>query len=97
MYPAIVASAYFGSNQHEQALLAAQEAIQIDEKNTDPYLYQAASLVELGRLEEAITVATAVLKLKPDFRLDAFATTQPFVNPEDLNHLISNLKSAGLA
>ncbi len=96
MYPAIVASAYFGCEQYREAILAAQEAINIDDKNIDPHLYRAASLVGLGQLREARKAASTVLKLKPNFKLDAFARTQPFQNTEDLDHLISKLKTAGL-
>ena len=96
MFPAIVASAYFGCARYQEAIFAAQDAINIDNKNTDPYLYWAASLVGLGKLEEARGAALSVTKLKPNFTLKTFAHTQPFKDKRDLDHLISNLKIAGL-
>ena len=97
MYPAIVASAYFGCSRYDEAIAAARQAINLDNKNIDPYLYWAASLVGLGQQQEAMHPVSAVFKLKPDFNLQTFARTQPFKEQDDLDHLISKLKTAGLS
>ncbi len=96
MYPAILATVYHGAKRHEQAIVAAKAAIQIDERNVDPYLVLAASNVALDHSEEARWAAQQVLALQSNFSLEDFAQSQPYKEQEDLDGLIAQLKDAGL-
>jgi len=96
MYPAILASALYGSERHEEAIAAARTAIELDERNVGPYLFLAASNVVLGYTEEARRAAQSLLKVQPDFRLAAFAESQPYKDQKHLDRLIGQLRSAGL-
>ena len=95
MYPAILASAYYGSHHYEEAINAAKETIEIDDQSIDPYLVLAASCSELGYSDEARNASESVLKLNPDFKLKDFAETQPYKNQEDLDRLLGQLRRAG--
>ncbi len=95
-YPAILASAFYGSERHEEAVAAAKTAIELDQRNVDPYLVLAASSVVLGDSEEARRAARIVLKLQPDFSLAAFAESQPYKDQKHLDRLMDQLKVAGL-
>jgi hypothetical protein len=97
MYPAILASAYHGSERDEEAVAAAKAAIELDDQSVDPHLILAASSVALGHTEEARWAAEKVLKLKPGFRLADYAASQPYKEQKQLDRLLDQLRSAGLA
>ncbi|MDH3790449.1 MAG: hypothetical protein OEU09_14505 [Rhodospirillales bacterium] len=63
----------------------------------DPYLVLAASNAALGRTEEARQAAEIVLELMPEFRLKAFAASQPYKEQKHLGRLLDQLRSDGLA
>ena len=96
MFPAILASAFYGSERHEEAIAAAKTSIELDTRNVDPYLIMAASSVVQGHGEEARLAARNVLKLRPDFRLAAFADSQPYKDQKHLDRLTDQLRRAGL-
>jgi TolB-like protein/predicted Zn-dependent protease len=96
MYPAILASAYYGCDRHEEAVAAAKEAIELDEDGLAPYLILAAANGVLGNTKEARSGAEKVLKLKPDFSLAEFAASQPYKDQQQLDRLLTPLKNAGL-
>jgi adenylate cyclase len=96
MFPAVLASAYHGCGQHEEAISTAKASIALNENNVAPYLVLAAANTALGRAEEARQAAQQVLKLKPEFNLEEFADSQPYKKREDLETLLDRLKNAGL-
>jgi TolB-like protein/Tfp pilus assembly protein PilF len=56
----------------------------------------AASLAQLGRLEEATSEATRFLAAHPGFSIKQWANTQPFQRPTDRQHFIDGYLKAGL-
>jgi TolB-like protein len=96
MYPAILASAFYGSERYEEAVAAAKTAIELDENHIDPYLVLAAANVVLKHSENARWAAEKVRKLKPTFSLTDFATSQPYRDQIHLDHLMDRLRTAGL-
>ena len=96
MYPAILASAFYGSERYEEAIAAAKTAIELDDTHIDPYLMLAASNAALGRGEEAHWAAGKVRKLKPAFSLEDFATSQPYKDQAHLDRFLGQLRTAGL-
>jgi adenylate cyclase len=96
MYPAILASAYYGDLRYEKATQAAKDAIDLDENHVDPYLVLAASKVALGQDGEARLAAAKVRKLKPSFNLTDFAKAQPYENQAELDLFLERLTTAGL-
>jgi hypothetical protein len=95
MYPAILASAYHGDRRNE-AIVAAEAAIDLDDQSVDPYLILAAANAALGHTEEARWAAEKVLKLKPGFRLAEYAASQPYKEQKHLDRLLDQLRSTGL-
>jgi adenylate cyclase len=96
MYPAILASALYGDGRHEEAVTAAKSAIEMDERNVDPYLVLAESSIALGRSEDARRAAGTVKRLQPDFTLAKFAGSQPYEDQRQLDRLLDQLRQAGL-
>ncbi len=96
MYPAILASAYFGAERYEDAIAAAKTAINLDERSVDCYLILTAANEVLGNTQEARSGAEKILKLEPEFNLAAFAASQPYKDQQQLDRLLTPLKSAGL-
>jgi class 3 adenylate cyclase/TolB-like protein len=95
IFPAVLASAYHGAGRYEDAMVAAKGAIELDPTKIEPYLILTACAVVLGQAKEAQRAAREVLALKPGFSLDVFAGTQPYKDPEHLDRLVDQLKSAG--
>lgn len=96
IYPAILASAYHASGRHEEAIAAAKAAIDLDDRNVDPYLVFTAANVALGDSEAARWAAEKVRTLKPGFRLADYAASQPYKDQAQLDRLLGQLKGAGL-
>ncbi len=96
MFPAILASAYYGSGRYEEAVATAKATIDLDSQRVDPYLILAASDVVLGRAEEARWAAERIIKLRPAFKLQEYRASQPYKDPKQLDRLLSQLRDAGL-
>jgi adenylate cyclase len=97
MYPAVLASAYYGCDRFEEAVAAAQDSVELESVDLSPYLYLAASYAAMNRMEEAQRAAMKVREKEPDFTLDEFAQSQPYKNPNTMDLLISRLNSAGFS
>jgi adenylate cyclase len=95
-FPAILASSYHGAERYEEAITAARDAIQLDPSKLEPYLILAACAVALGHVEEAQRAVRKVRALRPGFSLAAFATSQPYKEIKHLDHLLGQLRTAGL-
>jgi hypothetical protein len=50
----------------------------------------------MGEDEAGALAAEKVRTLKPAFKLDDFATSQPYKDPDHLNRLLGQLRAAGL-
>lgn len=96
MYPAILASAFYVSGRYEEAIAAAKTAIDLDDTHIDPHLMLAAANAALGHGEEARWAAERVRSLKPTFTLEDYAASQPYKDPQHLNRLLGQLRTAGL-
>jgi hypothetical protein len=56
----------------------------------------AASYAMLGRTEEARAAATDVLRINPDFTLQAYAAHVPYRNRTDVERDLTAFRKAGL-
>jgi len=95
-FPAILAAAYHDSGRHEEAVEAARASLLLRPDDIDPLLIVAASSVALGKPDEARDAAARIRDLDPSFSLDAYAATQPYRDPGDLERLLERLRAAGL-
>jgi hypothetical protein len=50
----------------------------------------------MGRRSDAEAAASEVLKIAPEFSLQAYAKTLPYKREDDLNYVIEALRKAGL-
>jgi TolB-like protein len=96
LYPAILASAYYGCGRHEEAIVAAKEVSKRDRDNLDALLVIAGANAALGQTEDAYGATREVLRVKPEFSLEEFAKTQPYQNPQTLEKVLAMLEKAGL-
>jgi len=97
MYPAVLASAYYGCGRFKEAVAASKDAIDLKSNDLSPYLYLAASNMALDRAEEARRAATKVLEMEPDFSVAEFAESQPYKESKTIEKLSARLNSAGLS
>ena len=95
-YPAVLAASYYGSGMFEDALAAADVALQVDPENLDALIFDVAANVALNRSDGARTAVENIRKAKPDFSLQRFAKRQPYKDSQDLEQLVDRLKQAGL-
>jgi adenylate cyclase len=97
MYPAVLASAYYGCDRFEEAAAAAKNSVELEGVDLSPYLYLAASCAAIGRMVEAHRTVSEVREKEPNFTLAGFSQTQPYKNAKILDLLITRLKDAGLS
>ena len=97
MYPAVLASAYYGCERFEEAVAASKEAIDLKSNNVSPYLYLAASNIALDREDEARNASKKLLEIEPNFSVAEFVESQPYKEPKTLEKLVARLNDAGLS
>ena len=95
LYPAVLASALYGSRRYEEAAAEAKTAIELDDQHTDPYLMLAASSIALGATGDAEWARDRVSSLKPEFKLADLDSSMPYEDPANLQCLKDLLKEAG--
>jgi adenylate cyclase len=86
----LLALAYFADRQYEEAIAAAGKA------GGGAALMAAAGLAALGRPEDARATLGETLAREPGLTLAEVRRRYPFRNSADLDHLIENLRKAGL-
>jgi adenylate cyclase len=95
-YPVVLANAYFSSRLYREAVSAAENVLALQRDNVDALLILAGAHAALGNDDEAREAALGTRTLKPDFSLQRYAATQPYRDPALLQHLLENLRKAGL-
>lgn len=96
MFPAILASAFYGAGRFEEAVAAAHAALELSDDKVEPYIMLAAANMASSNFDDARLAAKRVRELEPDFDLTEFADSQPYKVKEHLDHLLDHLRSAGL-
>jgi adenylate cyclase len=95
-FQVVLAAAYYGSGQYDDAIAAATEAVKADRNNLAAFLILAGANIELDRPEAAQKAAAEVRRITPDFSLEKYAATQPYKDPATLQQVIRTLQNAGL-
>jgi adenylate cyclase len=95
-YPAVLAASAYFSGQYTESLEAADRALDIDQEDVDALVFRTAALERLGRPDQAIAGAKAILQARPGFSLKAYASLQPYRDAAALSHLVGDLEKAGL-
>ncbi|MBX5011037.1 winged helix-turn-helix domain-containing tetratricopeptide repeat protein [Rhizobium lentis] len=92
-YYLILGQAQYAAGQYE----AAVETLRHDETyRTSSRRFLAASLAQLGRLDEARAETALFLVANPDFSTAHWAMTEPFRDPAPLEHFVDGFRKAGL-
>ncbi|WP_298969447.1 tetratricopeptide repeat protein [uncultured Roseobacter sp.] len=84
--------AYFNLKRYEEAI----STIQTMQNPTEGRRILAASYAHLGKVKEAETQADLVRQAHPNFSVDRWASVQPDLHEEDVQHFLDGLKRAGL-
>jgi adenylate cyclase len=96
VWPAILAQAYDASGRFDEAIQAADAVLSIDPDTLDAHLVRICASVALGREDSAASSAADVRRVDPTFRIDDYAETQPYLDPRDLERVVTALRSSGL-
>jgi adenylate cyclase len=96
IYPAILASSYYGAGRHEEAIASAHAIIELNRDAPDAWLVLAMAESAMDNSAAARAAMDEVLRLKPDLTLGTYLETQPYARTERLEELASRLRSAGL-
>ena len=86
--------AHYAARQYE----AAVETLRNDETyRTGSRRFLAASLAQLGRMDEARREGALFMASNPHFTIGRWAATQPFRDAATLQHFVDGYRKAGLA
>lgn len=95
-YPTILGLAYYHVGRYEEAVAALQDAINRNYNRLSAHIYLAASLSDVGKLDEANWEVEQILSLDPDFTLEKVDKAFPIQRPEQIEQLKKALRRAGL-
>jgi adenylate cyclase len=90
-----IAIAQFVAARFEESAVAANRSVQANPRFSPPYWMRAAALANLGRIDEAKTMAQRLLEVQPQFTISSI-TSAPFANREILDVLGDALRRVGL-
>ncbi len=88
--------AYLRAGQYEKALPPLKQALPLIPNALAVHWGLAVCYAELGRQEEAQAEAAEMLRIYPQFSVDAWRPFLPFKDPAMLEHELAALRKAGL-
>jgi Flp pilus assembly protein TadD len=89
--------AFFTLRQYSQALPLLRETVSRAPKLRAAHTWLAATLGQLGQLDEARAAAAEVLRITPDWTINGIARRLAvFKNSHDAEHYFEGLRKAGL-
>jgi len=97
VFPAVLATAHYLLGQYEEAADAARGTLRLAPDATEANVVLAAALAAAGRTQEATEAVQEIYRTSGDFKLDAFAETQPYKDATALDALLTDLRSVGVS
>jgi adenylate cyclase len=91
-----LAMAYRLTGRYEEAISSLKEALHHSPRAFWAYLELAACSAALERQEEACAAVSEIMRLNPEFSVEAYVKTQPYKNPDHAKHFSDLLRKAGL-
>lgn len=91
-----LAAVYRDAGEVGLSIAAARETLRLEPGERDALLVLCSDYQLAGDHEGARRVAQDILDRDPDFRLAAFADSQPYKDPESLERILQALQDAGL-
>ena len=95
-YPSNLGWAYRLAGRREEALAPLQEALTLAPNFLPTHVVLAGCYAELGWQEEAQAQAAEVLRLNPQFSMEAWGRMLPYKDPATLERMLASLRKAGL-
>jgi tetratricopeptide (TPR) repeat protein len=95
-FQVVLAAAYYGSGQFDEAIAAATKAVRADQNNLGAFLILAGANAAMDRPEASQKAVNEVRRIMPGFSLEKYAATQPYKDPATLEQVIRTLQKAGL-
>jgi len=92
----LLAFALFVAGRYEEALHAAEKSLRENASAPGAYRVRAASLSQLGRIDEARSALADFLRLVPDATVASTKAQVPLKRSDDLDRYLEALKRAGL-
>jgi len=93
----IRAMSFYQEGEYSQAVSWARQTISHNPTYIVGLRYLAASLGQLGEVEEARAVAQRMIEIDPSEHIEFFQRHSPYAESDATRHLIEGLRSAGLA
>jgi adenylate cyclase len=87
--------AYVLARRYDEALIVLKRALTLT-PNLDTHILLASLYSQLGREEEARAEAAEILRMSPNFSVDAWGQILPFKDPAVLERGLAALRKAGL-
>ncbi|MFZ1101493.1 MAG: tetratricopeptide repeat protein, partial [Hyphomicrobiaceae bacterium] len=95
--PGALGIARYMLKKYSEALPPLREFASRNPNVSQGHIWLAASLAQLGQLDEARAEATEVLRLDPKYTIDGTQRRLAlYKRPEDTEHLLDGLRKAGL-
>lgn len=95
-YEHFLSIAHFAAGDHAEAARLGERSMRRNERYTSNLRVTAASMVALGRLQDARDLANRVLDLEPEFRISDFVAKQGFTDVLRRQDFGEKLRLAGL-
>jgi len=99
-YLTTLARSYRMARRYEEALALYRQLLYRAQKEAfsplAAYIGLADVYSEMGRVEEAHTQASEILRINPNFSLEKWSKTEPFRDPKHLEKRLTALRKAGL-
>jgi tetratricopeptide (TPR) repeat protein len=96
LYPFELGRVYRLMGRYEDAIVAEKKAIAITSNFQPAHLQLAGIYSELGQKDEARAAAAEVLRINPNFSLEALKQMLPFKDPATTERFLAALRKAGL-
>ncbi|MEO9469932.1 tetratricopeptide repeat protein [Parasphingorhabdus sp.] len=94
--PEILAATLMLMKRYDEAIVAANECLELDPDYFYAYCTLAIVYCELGRDQDAALAARNILRINPEYTVQTFAVHQPFQDKESLNRCLAGLRKAGI-
>ena len=88
--------AYFDAKQYSEAIALFKAALKEIPEMPHIHIYLTAAYILAGMEDEALKQAEEILRIDPNFSVDAFADRIPYKNQSDTDRILNALRKAGL-
>ena len=95
-YRSVLGFAHYFAGRHDQARVVLEQALEQNPARLLPQLYLAATLSQLGKLDEARWLTDTIRTEHPEFKLQRWAETQPLANQTQRRKILDDLRRTGL-